>query len=34
LAKYSVKLVSKKIGKNIPNVEDIQDAVEESLIKA
>ncbi len=34
LSKNAVDLTAKKIGKNIPTVEDIQDSVEESLIKA
>lgn len=34
LSKNAVNLTAKRIWKNIPTVEDIQDAVEESLIKA
>nr|MDD3720099.1 ribonucleoside triphosphate reductase [Candidatus Gracilibacteria bacterium] len=34
LSKNAINLTAKKVGKNIPTVEDIQDAVEESLIKA
>lgn len=33
LSKNAVDLTIKKVGKNIPTVEDIQDSVEESLIK-
>lgn len=34
LSKSAVNLTAKRVWKNIPTVEDIQDAVEESLIKA